>query len=96
MATQDDINNLTEQIASEQRSTSTLDQQIAAEQQRSAQLISGWRQQADSHRESIKRMQYDLQAKQQQLQREQQQAIRDAADQKAKRDAILRAARHLL
>lgn len=93
MATQDDINNLTNQIAEEQQSATILDGQISAEQQKSSRLINAWQQQAHRHRNAATRMEQELQAKQKQLEREQQEAL--AASNKAK-DTAEKIARGLL
>lgn len=78
MATQDDINNLTTEIASEQESARIIDQQVANEQRNSAQKIDAWQQQANRHRDAVARMQQDLKAKQQLLIHEQQQAASES------------------
>ena len=93
MATQDDINNLTDQIAEEQQSAAILDKQISAEQQKSTRLIDAWQQQANRHRDAATRMDQDLRAKQQQLEREQLETL--AANEKTK-NAAEKIARGLL
>lgn len=78
MATQDDINNLTSQIAEEMQSAAILEADITKEQQNSTQKVHGLRERADRHHETADRMQQELQTKQQQLIHEQQQQADEA------------------
>ncbi|MEO7904177.1 MAG: hypothetical protein ABIR91_00110 [Candidatus Saccharimonadales bacterium] len=74
MATQDDIINLTHEIAEEQQSAAIIEKQISDEQLRSSHLIDGWQQQARRHHDAANRMEQSLQAKRHQLEQEQQHA----------------------
>jgi hypothetical protein len=84
MATQDDIDNLTNQINAEQQSAELLEKDIAKEQQNSAQKISGLQERARRHHDTAAHMMQTLEAKQKELIREQQDA---AADEHAKEKA---------
>ena len=78
MATQDDIDNLTNQINHERQSATLLQDQILKEQQASAQRIDSWQQQARRHNDAATRMQQNLESKQHQLMHEiEQQAEKD-------------------
>lgn len=97
MATQDDIDNLTNQINSEQQSATLLEKEITKEQQNSAQKVSKWQEQARRHHDTAAHLQQNLEAKQKELTREQEEAA--AAQQQAKDKAKHTAetiARHLL
>ena len=95
MALQDDINNLTRDIAGEEQSATILDDQISSEQLTSGQKVQAWQQQAGRHRDAAVRMSQDLQAKQQELAREQQQAQAEAEGD-AKRRAAEEVARRII
>lgn len=89
MATQNDIDTLKSQIGSEQQSASLLDEEIRKEEQNTAQKVAAWQQKSDSHRQAADRMQQDLKAKQDELQREQQ---KEAEDAKAKSEQMKKVA----
>lgn len=75
MATQDDINNLIGQINDEQQRAKLLEEQITKEQQKSAQLVESWQQQAGRHREAATRLSQRLDDLQRQLTDEQHRQI---------------------
>ena len=86
MTTQDDINNLTEQINAEQQSAALLENEISKEQQNSAQRISKLQEKARRHHDAAAHMQQNLEAKQKQHAQELAEAAvaQQHADDKAK------------
>lgn len=71
MGIQDDINNLTNEIAEEEQSATILDKQADDERATSTQKIDTWQQQAGRHRDAANRMRQELDAKQKELVNEQ-------------------------